>query len=287
MSGLKSIRFWRRLVQMGVVLAFIAIPILNWYEINWLSGNFLSLNFAGLSVIDPMAALQVWLGSFSVTPRMLTGVGLILMLAILMGPVFCSWICPYGFFSELLYGLKIGDKDGRTAKNSPPVSAKPYKVKLAIAGIGLLGVALFVPFPWLNQISMPGWYSRIMQELVMYGPAAILSFWLGLLLMLAVLAAEKDLDKRFWCRYVCPQSLLLNLCGMILPQRFQLHFERRKCICPAQNRLCGKACSLNLDPRSPAKAKRLQCTNCGDCVDACKTRGCALSLGFGRNNNEK
>lgn len=275
---IKTIRFWRRLAQFGVLLAFIVIPILNWKEINLLSGNFLSFNFGPLTVVDPMAALQVFLGSLSVTAKALLGAGLILLLALIVGPVFCSWVCPFGLLSELVHGSKPSDE------NSPPVSVKPYKIKLLISGLGLAGVLLFLPFPVLNQLSMPGWYSRIMQHLVLYGPVALQAIWLGLALILGVLALEKFLKKRLWCRYVCPQSLLLNLCGLILPQRLQVRFERKKCTCPAKDRLCGKSCSLNLDPRSPERAQRLQCTNCGDCVDACKSRGCALSLGFGKKN---
>lgn len=269
----KSIRFWRRLMQLGVLLAFIAIPVLNWKEINVISGNFLSFNFGAFTVVDPMAALQVFLGSLSIPAETLLGAGIILLLAVVMGPVFCSWVCPFGFLSELIHGSRPAEE------NSPPISARPYKIKLAVSATGLAGVLLFAPFPILNQISMPGWYSRIIQHLVMYGQM----LWLGLILIIAVLALEKYLKKRFWCRYICPQSLLLNICGLILPQRFQVRFERKKCTCPAKDRLCGKSCPLNLDPRSAsAAAQRLQCTNCGDCVDACQSRGKALSMGFGK-----
>lgn len=272
MKRLKSIRFWRRLAQIGVLLAFVVIPFLNWKEINVVSGNFLSFNLWAFTVVEPMAALQVFLGSLSVTATALLGAGVILLLALIMGPVFCSWICPFGLFSELMHGSRPA------AENSPPVTARPYKIKLLICGLALLGVLLFLPFPVLNQISMPGWYSRIMQHLVMYGQM----LWLGLILIVGALALEKYLNRRFWCRYVCPQSLLLNLCGLLLPSRFQVRFERKKCVCPAKDRLCGKVCSLNLDPRAASTAQRLQCTNCGDCVDACKGRGSALSMGFGK-----
>lgn len=273
---MKSIHFWRRLFQLGVALAFIVIPVLNWKEINVISGNFLSFDFGLFTVVDPLAALQTALGSFFITSEALLGAGIILLLAFIMGPIFCSWICPFGFLSELVHGTKPA------AENSPEVSLKPFKTKLIIAGIGLLGVLAFMPFPLLNQLSMPGWYSRIFQHLVMYGAAFVQSMWLGLLIIFGVLAMEKRLKKRLWCRYICPQSLLLNLTGMLFPARFQVRFERKKCTCPAKDRLCGKSCPLNLDPRSQSKAQRLQCNSCGDCVDACRERGKALSLGFGK-----
>lgn len=273
MNRFKTIRFWRRCCQAGVLLAFIVIPVLNWKEINFVSGNFLSFNFGDISLVDPMAALQVWLGTLSLTTKALVGSAIILAVALLLGPVFCSWLCPYGCFSELVHGTTPRDE------NSPPVSAKPYKIKLSITGVELLGVLLFIPFPILNQISLPAWYSRIWQHLVMYGQI----LWLGLVLILIMLALEKYLKKRFWCRYICPQSLLLNLSGIILPRRLKVRFERKKCTCPAKDRLCGKVCSLDLDPRAQTLPQRLQCTNCGDCIDACQGRGQALSMGFDKN----
>lgn len=288
----RSIRFWRRLVQCGVALSFLIIPILNQWEINLVYGNFISFNFGPVAVVDPMAALQVWLGSLSVTAKTLLGAGLILLLALLLGPVFCSWICPFGLISELTHGSKA------TAKNSPPAKsdagARPFKFKLLLAGCGLLGVLFFIPFPILNQLSLPGWYSRLLQHVVMYGTGALPALWPGLALLLAVPALEKVLHRRFWCRWVCPQSLLLNLSGLLLavnragrwpthwPIRWQVRFQRKNCTCPAADRLCGKACSLNLDARSASLTQLLQCTNCGDCVQACKSRGKALSFGFGK-----
>lgn len=276
MSRAKSIRFWRRLAQLAVLLGFVVIPVLNLRAVNVLSGNLLSFNFGPLTVVDPLAALQVMLGSLSVTATTLLGAGLILLLALILGPVFCSWLCPFGFLSEIVHGTRPA------AENSPPPSSRAFKMKLAVSALGLAAILLFLPFPVLNQLSMPGWYTRIMQHLILYGPAAITAIWPGLALIIAALALEKYLKQRLWCRYVCPQSLLLNFSGLILPARFQVRFERKKCACPAKDRLCGKSCSLSLDPRSPGAAQRLQCTNCGDCVDACQSRGKALSLGFGK-----
>lgn len=279
----RSIRFWRRLAQCGVALAFLIIPILNQREINLVYGNFLSFNFGPVAVVDPMAALQVWLGSLSVTSKTLLGAGLILLPALLLGPVFCSWICPFGLLSELAHGCAAVANRPPT---KPDAGARPFMFKLILAGCGLLGVLLFVPFPILNQLSLPGWYSRILQHVVMYGPGALMALWPGLALLLAVLALDKFLHQRFWCRWVCPQSLLLNLSGLLTagrwPGRWQVRFQRKKCTCPAADRLCGQVCSLDLDPRAAGLPQLLQCTNCGDCVQACKSRGKALSFGFGK-----
>lgn len=299
---MRSIRFVRRLVQWGCVLAFVAIPFLNRAEINTLSGNLLAFNFAGLPLGDPLASLQVMVSSLSVNSEMLTGLCIVLGIAFLLGPVFCSWLCPYGLLSELVH--KSGRRKGESpvegegasgasgdfrdspktdAARSPAsrgrVSATPFRMRLLIVAAGLALVALVAPIPILSQLSMPGWFTRFWQHV----PLDSGMLWIAPVMISGVLLLEFLLQRRIWCRYLCPQSVLISLAGLLFPKRLQVAFKARSCTCPAKDRVCGKACSLELDPRRPVDvAQRLQCTNCGDCVDACRERGRALSLRFGR-----
>ena len=291
---IQSIRFPRRLVQLGCALAFVAIPFLNRAEISALSGNFLAFNFAGLPLGDPLAALQVALATMSASASMLIGALITLAIAFLLGPVFCSWLCPYGFLSEIVHrpSLEQGKEERALVPNSPvlpveakkqtkgaPFSASPFFVRLCIVAVGLLLAATLVPFPVLNQLSMPGWYSRSLQHV----PLDNGMLWGGLIFLAGMLLLEFALRKRLWCRYLCPQSVLISLAGMLLPKRLQIAFTRKRCTCAANDRVCGKACSLALDPRHPERAaQKAQCTNCGDCVDACRERGRALTMRFGK-----
>lgn len=274
----------RRLSQYVVLLGFIAIPFLNKAEINVLSGNLLAFNLAGVPLGDPLAALQVLAGTGSATRAMLVGAGLVLLLAFLLGPVFCAWICPYGLLSELVHGIRgkgaaraDADEAGPTRKGGP--SASPFWVRLGIAAAGLVLVFAVLPVPVLNQLSMPGWYTRAAQQGVLYGHVLV-----GAVAMLGgMLVIEALAGSRIWCRYLCPQSVLISLAAMLLPARLGVRFAPKKCTCQASDRVCLKACSLQLNPRKPlAAAQRLQCTNCGDCVQACRARGRALALAFGK-----
>lgn len=268
-----SILFWRRLTQFGVACAFVAVPVLNFYEIHFFFGNFLSFNFAGLPLADPLAVAQAAAGSGSATRSMLVGAGVALLLAALLGPVFCSWMCPFGLLSELFHPKRL---PGFTTKGLPPVSTVPFLLKLSLVAAGVALVGLLVPVPFLNQLSMPGWYSRVFQHLVLYR-----EFLTGAVVCIfVILLAERLARKRFWCRYCCPQSVLISLAGLVLPRRLRVRFAKKRCTCPMSERACVAACGLDLDPRSTSLAQRLHCTNCGDCVDACKGRGGALGFGF-------
>ncbi len=297
----------RRLCQIGTALALIVIPLLNMRDCTLLSGNLLSFNLAGLPLADPLAVLQAAIGSMEFTPAMLIGGGLPLLLAMVLGRVFCSWMCPYGLLSEWIYTLKRRRKRGpaeeapyhkgaeasekithnifqKTAtmvglRQNSPIEIKDNTAHLAevsrlILTLGSLAALwLMMPIPLLNQLSMPGWYSRAWQYAAFYGEA----LWGAIFILSTLLLAEYVTEKRFWCRYICPQALLISLVAA-LPFGLKRRFKREKCTCAKNDRPCAAACSLELNTRSQGPLSRLECTNCGDCVDACQKRGKALSL---------
>ena len=95
----------RRCAQTLTALVFCLLPWLNApgaHQFTLISGSLFALDLGGLPFADPVAALQVAVGGFAPAPRLLLGAVLSLGLALLLGRVFCSWICPYGFFSELV-----------------------------------------------------------------------------------------------------------------------------------------------------------------------------------------
>lgn len=267
-----TFHFWRRLTQVAVLLFLVAVPVLNHYRVHVFHGNLLAFNFAGIPFTDPLAALQVLAGHFSHTDMMLMGAGLVLLLALVMGRVFCGWLCPFGLLSELAHPKG----QGKAARFFPFWS----RALLVLAGLAAVVVA--APGPVLNQLSMPGWISRALQHAVLYR-----EFLPGVLAAAVLLLLEAAGKTRLWCRWLCPQSVLLSLASVVLPRSLQVGFSPGRCTCKASDRPCLPACSLGLNPRKPGLRQRLECTNCGDCADACRRRGGALALGFGRGDAQK
>lgn len=334
---MKKLLLWRRLCQIFILLFFIVVPILNMYGIHEMYGNLLSFHFFGLQLCDPLSALQVCmrivlsgsevLSSTTVTSQlpseMLWGAFFVLCIAFLLGPIFCSWICPYGFLSELVWSMR--GKKAQQAKQQDNkkmsqaqshdrvhgiVQGAEYDIAPNIAyditydtiqkksskkdteqEIGqkieqetgtkltwirlftkeilfyvlLITVVLFSDNPSINQLSMPAWYTRIWQYVFLYGQVLCIP----LVFMFVVLACELFLKQRFWCTYICPQSVLLTFFGAILPMRLRVKFNQKSCTCSAKERACIKVCSLNLNPRNLVGADKIACTNCGDCVATC------------------
>ncbi len=259
----------RRLIQIGVAAAFVLLPYLN--VSGWLSvsGNFLFFNAGGLPLGDPLAVVQVALAGWPPPDKLLLGGGLVLLIALGLGTVFCAWGCPFGLLSEWSQTLRRRLSPGPNARSR----FNGYLSKLAVAGLGLILIAALSLPPTLNQISMPGWYSRIFQM------AFFQSHWsAAVMVMIGVLAVEFALRRRVWCRYVCPQTVLLTAAQLLNPFRLKVAFDPQKCRCRNGAEPCRTVCSLDLDPKALTRDLETECTNCGECVTTCKSLGRALAF---------
>jgi ferredoxin-type protein NapH len=273
-----SIRIWRRTIQSGVAVFFILLPILNAEGFSFIWGNFLNIHVGSLTFSDPLAVLQMIVKNRYLPVGLLISAGTVLAIAFCLGTVFCSWICPFGLLSELVNRLacRVWPQKSCLCKISP----NGFAVKAIIFCAGFLIVSFFCSSPALNIMSLPYQYSNIFQYIFIQKYLTTAIWLIG-----AILLAEFLFRTRLWCRWICPQSVLLTAAGRLNPFRLKVVFEKEKCVgsrvpCP-----CQKACSLDLDPRRLNGIIEAQCTNCGDCVDACRKTGGALSLGFGRHKN--
>lgn len=270
--------FWfRRLAQLLVILLFILLPWLNKLNYHAVQGSLFSFDLAGIPFADPASAAQAALsGALSWEPYLLEyflGAFLSLLLAFLLGRVFCGWICPYAFFSELLHGL-------RTRANWPYGPRKQKGIWLAKCGVAALCLlsGSLLAWPLITFISMPGQMSLIP-----------LPFWfnvgLGGLLALGIapfcaLLVESIVGKRLWCEYLCPQSVFLGLAAWALPKfcpGLRIRWNGKKCDCGKESP-CAAACSLNINPRHKNGPPRNVCSMCGDCVKTCQKHGGALKF---------
>lgn len=266
----------RRTLQIFVALVFILIPWLNSRHISFVYGNFLSFNLAGFPLADPLAVLQITIKNAYLSFDLITGALVALAIAFFLGTVFCSWICPFGLLSDL--GQTISRSVMPKVKNTKDMKSNEFKIKIVIFLTGLAGFLTFSTTPVLNQFSMPAWYSRIFQFIFTQN-----HFSLAIAFILFVLMVEFFSKKMLWCRYVCPQSVLLILFKQLNPGRLKVDFKTDNCFHPKKGQEpCTNACNLGLDPKHLASGLETECTNCGDCIVACSRYGQALNYKFKR-----
>ncbi|WP_457551224.1 4Fe-4S binding protein [Desulfobacula sp.] len=270
-----NIHIWRRTIQTLVAVFFILVPILNTKGFSFVWGNFLNMHVGSLTFSDPLAVLQVVIKNRYFPTGLLISTSMVLGIAFFLGTVFCSWICPYGLLSELINRFAKKTRPGKLIHvNSQEIS---IVVKVVIFCTGFFIFLLFFSRPVLNLVSMPFQYSNIFQYIVNQKQLSF-GFWI----ISAILVLEFLFRTRIWCRWICPQSLLIALVKLFNPLRLKVIFKEKKCISGMTPSPCRKACSLDLDPRNLNAMNDAQCTNCGDCIDACRKMGGALGFSFGK-----
>ncbi|MFQ5599547.1 MAG: 4Fe-4S binding protein, partial [Candidatus Krumholzibacteriia bacterium] len=232
-----------------------------------LRGGPWSLEIGPVSMTDPLGAAESMAASGSSTRVLWIGLIVPLAAAVLLGRVFCSWICPMGLFLEftdklrgLLRWLELKPRDVRVARAT----------KYVHLVVGLL-MATVLSIPVLGYVYTPAIMGREMHDLVfgMFDRAEMghHGLWLGgltwmSLVLLAIALLEVTVSRRWWCRYVCPGGALYCWLGWLRPVRVRL--DTARCTsCGA----CNKACHLGLEPMQGQMG--LECDNCGLCISNC------------------
>lgn len=267
----------RRLTQCAAVLGLCLLPWLNACGMHGVSGSLFSLDVFGWPFADPAALVQSAAGGGLAWNRLLAGALSSLAVALLLGRVFCGWICPYGLFSEMVEILRRRREDDAPAPTEPG-AVREWGFRTGVLLAGVILAACGVPF--LAEISFPGDLSLLPAVLRQTdGVSVALSI---IVVPCMALCAELISGRRLWCRCVCPQGLLLA-CAAWLGGRLRrmgvpglrIRWDAAACSCKGDSP-CAAACSLAVLPRRRNGPDAARCIVCGACVDACASRGGAL-----------
>lgn len=246
--------------------------------------------------IDPLAALLSLVASHHFYNAMLPSLGVVL-LTVLLGRVFCGWVCPLGTLNQLISWIfRPSRKVARRKRNEPrPWHGLKYAVLAACLGSAVLGSAaggwldpLAILTRGLGMFALPaldllapetlgptreglGGSLEAIRAAVTSGASFLSSFrpqrfqggWLVGLLLLAVLAANA-FHPRFWCRTLCPLGALLALLSRVS----LLGMRKRPDRCIA----CG-ACETHCQgadrPRGGQVWRESECVACLNCAASC------------------
>lgn len=247
---------WRRATQLAVALFYLALPLANLAGAREALGSLASTRFGPVDLVEPAAALGALVGGGRDAPvgAILAGAAPPVLLALLLGPVFCSWLCPFGLLSE---GI-----DRRRGRRRPWAPAPHERVRAirALFLAAVVGASALAALPLAALLEGPRAITVASLEAAYLGAvspfaAAILG---GLLL------AELVLPRRLFCRVLCPAGAVANL--LRTPRTLRVAHARAPCSCEGAAR-CVASCAWGVDPRSASRFDG--CTNCLACVDAC------------------
>lgn len=251
----------RRLSLLAAFLLLLVNPLLNYHwGIIFIQGWYQSLGIGALRLVSPLEGLESLLIGKQIYVPTLIGMGIPVLLAVYLGRVFCSWVCPISCLAEML-----ADVRKRIWKNAVLRDRLVLARRLLwFALIGEVLLSLILGAPLFVFLSPPGLVGRELMMAVFFRSLA----WEGVLVVL-VLALEL-LTRRFYCRYFCPLGGLLALLGM----RRKMVVEQTAVNCIRCGR-CDRSCPLGLVP-SQGESLSAYCWNCGACIDSCEH----AALGF-------
>lgn len=263
-----KIKVFRRITQILTILLIVTIPILNRKGITILMGSLYSLAIDGVWITDPLSGFQVILSTLSADSVLLISMTIPILLALIFGRVFCSWMCPQNTLSEL-FDYVSNRFSVRRLIDLSPWAAPRYIIMAAF-----LLLTLILGFPVANLISAPGIISVQISKYVYEGTVGLEMGLIGVIVL-----SEIFLVRRVWCNYICPVGSFLGLFRFNKTMKV-LYKEDAEHVC-GKCLECVKACQLGLNPME-GRIYPL-CHNCGDCIAACeriKDRGKPLLFKF-------
>lgn len=222
----------------------------------------------------PIGAFQAVVGSskFKFTYYI---TGFFILLGVLLGRFICGFLCPFGWFQDLLH--KIPGKKFSTAK------LKPLRyLKYVILVVFVILLPAFVT----NSLGMgdPFFCKYICPQGVLEGaiPLALANSGIRAALghlftfkftILALFIILSILFYRPFCKWICPLGAIYSLFNKVSFLKIQVDHE--KCVgCQKCSRVCKMDVNVVDTPNHP------ECIRCGKCMKACPTDAICYHYGF-------
>jgi polyferredoxin len=222
--------------------------------------------------ISGLLGVRDWLASGSLNPVHPAAVIILLTaiaLSLLLKRSFCSWICPVGTLSEILW--KLGFSWTRSTHRPPrPLDYLLRGVKYLLLAFFLGSILLLMPGPSVRQFIFSDYHKM--------ADVRLLEFFLqpsGIALTVIILLLLGSLVTRNpFCRFICPYGALLGLASFLSPAKV----TRNTDLCVSCG-VCSQVCPSYLPVMSSRRVRSPECIGCWRCISHCRADG-ALSMGI-------
>ena len=278
-------------IRKAVRFLIVAVLLIALFA-GWQTGTLCSVGYDAIAYICPLGALEAIFGSWAFVPRVLICLAVVVIVALVFGKAFCSWVCPVAPLSDLLRGKKAREKDEcertqaahRVLERWSDTNAaqaekhKPFRSRVDGRHVVLAGslasaaVCGFPVFCLVCPIGLTFASAIALYRLIGFNEPAI-----EVLVFPALLVLELTVLRK-WCHRFCPVCALLSLLSRG-NRTFKPHVDASMCARHAGSSCaaCAQACPEHIDPCADLGDRSLaECTRCGACVNTCPAK--ALSF---------
>lgn len=278
-------------IRKAVRFLIVAVLLIALFA-GWQTGTLCSVGYDAIAYICPLGALETIFGSWAFVSRVLICLAVVVIVALVFGKAFCSWVCPVAPLSDLLRGRKAREKDEcertqaahRVLERWSDTNAaqaekhKPFRSRVDGRHVVLAGslasaaVCGFPVFCLVCPIGLTFASAIALYRLIGFNEPAI-----EVLVFPALLVLELTVFRK-WCHRFCPVGALLSLLSRG-NRTFKPHVDASMCARHAGSSCaaCAQACPEHIDPCADLGDRSLaECTRCGACVNTCPAK--ALSF---------
>lgn len=220
----------------------------------------------GFLPISGLLGVKDWLVNGTINPVHPAAVVILLTVvavSLLLKRSFCSWICPVGTLSELLWkrGFVL------LRRNIRP----PLWLDRLLRGIKYLLLLFFLSsILWaMPPAAVSGFVNSDYNKIA---DVRLLDFFLGLsgvsLAIIIVLVVISLPVRNPFCRYLCPYGALLGLVALASP--LKVTRERTACVSCG---LCTQVCPAYIPVMAKERVHSEECIGCWRCVSHCRAAG--------------
>ena len=202
--------------------------------------------------------------------------GILILFGVLLGRFICGFLCPFGWFQELLHKIP-----------SPKLSTKKLKPLRYLKYAVLLVMVVLLPLLAVNELGMgdPFFCKYLCPQGVLEGAiplslanagirAALGKLFTWKLCVLISVVVLSVLFYRPFCKWLCPLGAFYALLNKV--SLFQMKVDGNKCVSCGK---CARACKMDVDvTKTP---NHTECIRCGMCIRACPTNAVCFRYGFG------
>ena len=209
---------------------------------------------------------------------------LMAIMAVVLGRLFCGWVCPLGFIQDLIsYArkyLRIGYLKLSSAINDFLTYRFRYAIIIGVVLIALISSMHFVSAECRKNLDLPlcgVCPARPLWLLVQGGLQIVpsqtaLDYWALSLVMLGIFLVGAFSIRRFWCRF-CPMGGLASLFKGV--RMVSINKDTQKC---TKCGVCARSCPVGVtevyEQDKEGDVTTSRCVQCFRCIEMCPEEAC-------------